>query len=380
MQKCALAFLIALVPLVTLAFDSSAGLHDPTMAGVPGVSASRMLLVANVDIVVGGNEFSVADGCDLIGNHFHSDDGGSFGNGPDFMEVGDYTCEEVRGMVEFDLAGLLPRFTASVTCSVFREGGLFNGVNDFLTVFDVDTYAYHANNAEDLSDFQVSTPFFLYNFSTGGLTVGDTVSFDVTTASQDALVASAALGVRMQPGTDPQGGAITFEQCNLMISGKVVDIDIKFCSNPNAFNTKNKGGFPVTIFGNGVDVTAIDLNTLQLCNDAAGTDCTPAGLKTFSMADRGDPTTDLGADQCTLIDTDGDGVPDTETDWLNPDGFLDLDAVFYAQDVADLIGPVSRNDVVGPLYLVGYLNDATPITSVPVAVDMEGVDWLVIKK
>ena len=157
-----------------------------------------------------------------------------------------------------------------------------------------------------------------------------------------------------------------------------VDIDIKFCSNPNAFNTKKKGGFPVTIFGTStVDVAAIDRDTLQLCTDAEGTACTPAGLKDFSMADRGDPDTDLGAAQCALIDTDGDGIPDTETDYLNGDGFLDLDAVFYAQDVADLIGPVSKGDVVGPLYLVGYMN-ATPITSVPV--NSIGVDWLAIKK
>jgi len=144
-----------------------------------------------------------------------------------------------------------------------------------------------------------------------------------------------------------------------------VDIDIKFCSNPNAFNTKKKGGFPVTIFGDATfDVTAIDRDTLQLCNDAAGTDCTPAGLKDFSMADRGE-SGDAGTATC--ID-----------DLANPDGFLDLDAVFYAQDVADLIGPVSKGDVVGPLYLVGYLNDTTPITSVPV--NSIGVDWLAIKK
>jgi len=205
------------------------------------------------------------------------------------------------------------------------------------------------------------------------------VSFDVTAAYGDALAAPAALGVRLQAATDPEGGAITFEQCSLMVTGKVVDIDIKFCSNPNAYNTKQKGATPVTIFGSAtLDVAAIDRDTLQLCTDAEGKTCTPAGLKSFSMADRGDPSTDLGAAQCKLIDTDGDGIVDTETDYLNPDGFLDLDAAFYSQEVTALIGSVSKGDLVGPLYLIGYLSDDTPITSVPF--NSIGVDMLAIKK
>ena len=283
-------------------------------------------------------------------------------------------------MVEFGLTDpLLPRFTAEVSCFVFREGGLFNGTNDFLTTFDIDAYSYNGNSLEDLSDFQITPTYLLDTFSTFGLIVGDEVSFDVTAAYGDALTAAAALGVRLQAVTDPDGGAITFEQCSLMVTGKVVDIDIKFCSNPNAYNTKQKGATPVTIFGSAtLDVTAIDRDTLQLCNDAAGLDCTPVGLKDFSIADRGDPTSDLGAAQCTLIDTDGDGIVDTETDYLNPDGFLDLDAAFYSQDVTALIGPASKGDVVGPLYLIGYLNDGTPITSVPF--NSIGVDMLAIKK
>lgn len=359
-------FLVLFIPQIAFAFDSATSLHDPADQGTPASQTLRVLTLLGADYLVGGNEFSVADDCfDPSGDHFHSDDGGSFGNGPDFVEVGNYSCEVVSGMVEFSLAGLLPRFTAEVNCSVYLEGGLFSGVNDFLTVFDIDVVSYNGNNAEDLSDFEIAPTYSLGSFSTDGMVVGDEVSFDVTDAYNAALAATSALGVRMEPASDPAGGAITFEQCNLLVTGKVVDIDIKFCSNPNAFNTKKKGGFPVTIFGTDeFDVGDIDLDTLQICMDAAGTNCTPTGLKDYSFYDRGEPG-DAGTATC--ID-----------DLANPDGFPDLDAVFHASDVADLIGPVSKGDVVGPLYLVGYLNDATPITSVPV--NSIGVDWLAIKK
>ena len=368
-------FAVLLSVQVAVASDPTIGFHDPGDQGTPAVSSLRILAVMNADYLVGGNEFSVADDCvDSTGDHFHSNDGGAFGNGPDFMEVGNFSCEEVRGMVEFGLAEpLLPRFTADVNCSVFLEGGLFPGTNDFLTTFDIDVFSYNGNNTEELADFQITTTDFLGSMNTDDLEVGDEVSFDVTAAYSVALASTSSLGVRMQPASDPASGAITFEQCMLMVTGKVVDIDIKFCSNPNAFNTKQKGGLPVTIFGNGVNVYDINRDTLQLCLDAEGTDCTPVGIKSFSFADRGDPTTDLGAAQCAVVDN-------VEMDYLNPDGNDDLDAVFYAQEVAALIGSASKGDVVGPLYLIGYLNDATPITSVPVSLNSEGIDSLWIVK
>jgi hypothetical protein len=182
-------------------------------------------------------------------------------------------------------------------------------------------------------------------------------------------------GVGLIMAVSPFGGGAAYFRVDR--AAIFADIDIKFCSNPNAYNTKKKGVTPVTIFGSAsFDVNAIDRDTLQLCTDQAGTVCTPAGLEDSSTADRGDPTTDLGAAQCALLEVE-EGIFE-EQDYLNPDGFLDLDAAFNSQDLTALIGPVSKGDLVGPLYLVGYLNDATPITSVPV--NSIGVDWLAIKK
>ena len=158
-----------------------------------------------------------------------------------------------------------------------------------------------------------------------------------------------------------------------------VDIDIKFCSNPNAHNCRSGGVLPVTIFGAAdLDVTNIDLASLQLCRDDNG-DCTPLGSVIDSKtADRGRPG-DRGASECERIDTDDDGVPDLDV--LNPDGFVDLDAAFDKFAVSDLLDICaddgSKGDSSQPLVIQGSLLDGTPILSTAVGTD--GIDQLVRK-
>lgn len=143
-----------------------------------------------------------------------------------------------------------------------------------------------------------------------------------------------------------------------------VDIDIKFCSNPNAFNCKKKGVLPVTVFGSeDAAVTDIDLESLRLCRADDPTQCT-GPPRTFSFDDRGDPTTDRGASSCGSV---------------NPDGFLDLDVGFEAQQVAPLIGcmNLSKKDISVTLILTGQLNSGRPIGSI--AVNSVGIDQLLIQ-
>ena len=150
-----------------------------------------------------------------------------------------------------------------------------------------------------------------------------------------------------------------------------VDIDIKFCSNPNAFNCKSRGKTPVTIFGTeDLDVTEIDISSLRLCIDGT---CVESAPLAWSFADRGDPTTDLGAEECAIVE-------DVEQDYLNPDGYLDLDVAFDSQQIATLIdcSGLVKNDVSGTLYLTGELMDGTPIFSEPIG--DPGIDQLVKKK
>jgi hypothetical protein len=158
-----------------------------------------------------------------------------------------------------------------------------------------------------------------------------------------------------------------------------VAIDIKFCSDPNAFNCKKKGVLPVTIFGTeSFDVADIDVSTLRLCRDDTG-DCTGPPTD-WSFDDRGDPTTDLGASQCALVDTDGDEVPDTELHTLNPDGWGDLDVGFDAGEVQVMLGEFCggpKNGVSATLFIEGETFDGTPIESIPVG--NTGTDQLVKK-
>ena len=148
-------------------------------------------------------------------------------------------------------------------------------------------------------------------------------------------------------------------------------IDIKFCSAPNAFNCKQKGKTPLTIFGNGLDVSDIDIASLRLCLASDASICTASGPASWSTADRG-TATDVGAASCAVID----GV---EQHFLNPDGKLDLDVAFDSQEVAQLIG--CSNLAIGaasePLVLTGQTLSGTPIESIPVG--DPGIDQLVIK-
>ena len=173
--------------------------------------------------------------------------------------------------------------------------------------------------------------------------------------------------------TNAGGSAGCIDNVTLAISDIQVAIDIKFCSDPNAFNCKKKGVLPVTIFGTGdFDVTDIDTTTLQLCTEDL-VNCTNMP-RDYSIADRGNPESDLGAAMCATDDL-GD-----ELDYLHPDGFLDLDAAFEASEVQDMLGTFcgsERNAVSESLVITGLTIDGRTIHSVPL--DSTGIDQLVKK-
>lgn len=146
----------------------------------------------------------------------------------------------------------------------------------------------------------------------------------------------------------------------LVCAGIEVSIDIKFCSDPNAFNCKKSGVLPVTIFGtDDFDVTDIDVSTLQLCTEDLSV-CTGAP-RDYSFADRGNPLSDIGAAQCAIVD----GV---EQDYLTQDGLLDLDAAFEADEVKFVLGDfcdLDKGSVSEPFVVTGTTWDGTTIFSVP---------------
>jgi len=166
-------------------------------------------------VEVASDMFSVADG-----NHFHSSNGGAFGNGQDLIEVGEFSSETVKGMAEFDLANSIgPVAVASVTCRIHLRGGLFGGSNNFIANdFPVDVLTYEGNNSEDLGDFTIPTTALVGSFSTAGMNVGDEVCFDVTDQVNDLLNGEVpALGIRMETSVGTNDGAISLEQCLLAL-------------------------------------------------------------------------------------------------------------------------------------------------------------------
>lgn len=158
-----------------------------------------------------------------------------------------------------------------------------------------------------------------------------------------------------------------------------VSIDIKFCSDPNAFNCKKKGVLPVTIFGTDVfDVTDIDISTLQLCTEDLSA-CTGAPID-YSIADRGDPSSDLGAAQCELIQDPPESGIWVEQDYLTQDGLLDLDVAFDASEVQSMLGIFCngpKNAASEALVIIGSTLGGTTIHSDPIGdVGNVGTDQL----
>lgn len=179
-----------------------------------GFSAS-----ASASLITNGFTFSVAsDGSNQsVGNHYHSNTGGAFGNPAGKAEVGRFFSEEVRGLSEYDLTGQSSAISAFVTFNVFNAGGLFNGANDtpFTGTILVDAYA--GNNLENISDYQSASIGSVGSFATTGLLIGNILSFDITSIFNAAILASdTSLGIRLQAvPLNPNSEAWTFDNFRL---------------------------------------------------------------------------------------------------------------------------------------------------------------------
>jgi len=157
-----------------------------------------------------GFTYAVASAGDYgtTGTHYHSNTGGAFGNPAGKAEVGNFFTENVRGLSEYNLAGLLTG-PAFVTFDVFKAGGLFAGANDTPFTGTIDVYAYQGNNLEDISDFQAAPTTFVGSFSTAGLVVGQVISMDISSQFASALTSAwGSLGIRLQVDTGSPAGNV----------------------------------------------------------------------------------------------------------------------------------------------------------------------------
>lgn len=166
------------------------------------VLASGALGAAHAAAITSGFTFAVASGSNIdVGTHYHSNTGGSFGNPAGKAEVGRFGNEEVRGLSEYNLAGLVSSSSAFVTFDVFKKGGLFDGTNNvpFTGVILID--AYLGNNQEDISDYQAASIGAVGSFLIDPATfsVGDVLSFDITSIFNAAIADGAtSLGIRLR--------------------------------------------------------------------------------------------------------------------------------------------------------------------------------------
>lgn len=167
-----------------------------------------------------GLAFSVSSGPDPngFGIYFSSSTSNPFGNPPHKNEVGSYYNEDIRGLSEYNLAGLSPTTSATVSFDVFQTGGLFPGQNDFPFTGNIKLVSYIGNNVENLYDYQAQSIATIGTFSTANLAVGDSLSFDVTSIFNNAISNRvSSLGIRLQvdDGTNPDGAAWTFDNFRL---------------------------------------------------------------------------------------------------------------------------------------------------------------------
>ena len=127
------------------------------------------------------------------------------------VNAGEMGVEDERGLVEFDLSGegVLPSVMLTFAnapfqtcCPVGATGGTYT----------IGVFAYAGNNALAFGDFDAAGAL-LGSFSTAGLMVGTSFSFDVTAAFN--LNAGSSLGIRLQALSEPGQTSFTFNNFRL---------------------------------------------------------------------------------------------------------------------------------------------------------------------
>ncbi len=142
------------------------------------------------------------------GTHYHTAVGTVAGVDYSFGEEG-------RGVAEFNLAGLGPVSSASISFTVTSFLDDFGTSGHF--VDPISLFSYVGNNAIAFSDFQSTTTGLIGTFSTAGLSVGSILTFDVSAELIAALAAGdASFGLLFDPTTrTTEGTAIRFGSITL---------------------------------------------------------------------------------------------------------------------------------------------------------------------
>lgn len=187
-----------------------------------GTASGAMALTTTTN----GLTFTVAnDGPGTTGSHFHSStptgDGGFAEVGRLFVDdgQGNEVREEIRGLSEFDLTGLVTASEAILQFEVLFPGGLFDLNAD---PFDgiIALLAYEGDNFESLGDFQITPTTPVSEFAIDPITFegGDVIALDIT-ALYNSFIANgiSALGIRLENSPLAEGSqAWTFGNFQLL--------------------------------------------------------------------------------------------------------------------------------------------------------------------
>lgn len=178
-----------------------------------------------------------ADGVAGQGTHFHAsneqpiDPVNSTIFAANRAEVGGlFGDEEIRGLVEFDLAAMPIAQHTLLTFQVADLSGDLNpqpvggllGQDKY--VGSIDVVAYPGDGAEDLVDFQAPAFGLVGSFDTDSLSAGDTITLDITEIyNQQIKVGNSSLGIRLQisDASIIPDGAITFQNAHLQVADPV---------------------------------------------------------------------------------------------------------------------------------------------------------------
>jgi len=178
------------------------------------------LMTCSAGVITEGFTFSVASagGDHSRGTHYHSSTGGVYGDPSGKAEVGSYASEEVRGLSEYNLAGLGMLDSVFVTFNTYSAGGLSAGVNDEPWTGTINVYAYQGNTRESVTAYEALPIAFAGALSTSGLVEGGIVSMHITSIFNSAIGGGlASLGIRLErAGNVPSySGAWTFDTFRL---------------------------------------------------------------------------------------------------------------------------------------------------------------------
>jgi autotransporter-associated beta strand protein len=192
-----------------------------------------------------------------VGTHSHGQQVGE-------LFFGAALTEEQRTMAEYDLSA-----SSAVTQALFSfDVTGIKGVHNF----GIDVNAYVGNNSVTNADF--SAPAInalpLFNFTTGGLAVGQTFTVDVTSAF-NTLVGS-SLGLRLQASSDPGNNTsdvtVSFGNFSLVIVNPASPVGGIIKLGSQRLNMQGAG-----LYTGGVDIregVLRDLNNLALGSPGSG--------------------------------------------------------------------------------------------------------------